>query len=428
MAEKITYTHLPGDPCLTQEQIFRYIDGTLLPAEMHAVEKHLLDCAFCSDALEGLQLTRERSKAGAFIPFANGKEEKGNKDENEPKTPIVLPLFQRRSTWYAIAATVTLIIGVTTFMKLTLSSPEMAKDSSGYAQVTISNGDKKTADSSSPSSPDESRQDSIAVSGNSSYIDEQRQESANTSSKLQNAQVPVKDAEADKQEITLSQKAAAADEDAPANGAATVASGATTVYAASNEKQKDVLDDRLASKPKLEEAKNQPVVTESNYKSPGTQGRASKKDAKTRSGAKKESVAGTAGDYYSGKPAAQAPPTAGGVSEAEDVKVISNDAPQEAAPDTIVRLYPLKASDKDLDLSYENGVKMLDAGQTSASIVFFDEVLKNPAHHYYQDAQWKKAEALIKLNRKEEAKKLLNEIITGGGKYKDQAQEKLKTL
>lgn len=422
MAEKITYTHLPGDPCLTQEQIFRYIDGTLLPAEMHAVEKHLLDCAFCSDALEGLQLTRERSKAGPFIPFANGKEEKGNKDESEPKTPIVLPLFQRRSTWYAIAATVTLIIGVTTFMKLTLSSPEMAKDSSGLAEVTISNGDQKTADSFALSDMDASRQDSITTTGNTAHLKEEQQENTNAVSKTQVIQSPVEDAEADKPEITLSQKTAD-DETASADGPATITAPAPMTVI-SNEKQKAPGDQ--ASKPRTESDKIQ-LADNTAYKSQENKDRLAKKDGKTRSSQKKEN-AGAASDYYSDQPNTQAPAATGNVTqtEAEETKFSYDAAP--APQDTTPRLYPLKASDKDLDLSYENGVKMLDAGQTSASIVFFDEVLKNPSHHYYQDAQWKKAEALIRLNRKDEAKKLLNEIITGGGKYKTQAEEKLKTL
>ncbi|HET6992757.1 MAG TPA: hypothetical protein VFJ43_15595, partial [Bacteroidia bacterium] len=94
------------------------------------------------------------------------------------------------------------------------------------------------------------------------------------------------------------------------------------------------------------------------------------------------------------------------------------------------RMYPLplSGSEKDLDLSYENGVKMLNAGQASASLVLFDEVLKNPNHHYYQDAQWEKSLALIQLNRKAEAKILLEEIVKKGGKYKSQAEAELKKL
>ena len=92
------------------------------------------------------------------------------------------------------------------------------------------------------------------------------------------------------------------------------------------------------------------------------------------------------------------------------------------------RLYRNLATDEDLDLCYENGLKMLDSGQAAASITFFDQVLANPAHRYFEDAQWKKAEALLKLNRNDEAKTLLNEIVKTGRKYKPQAKEKLKKL
>src|SRR6185369_2425088 len=33
----------------------KYLDGSLGPAEQHRVERHLLDCEICSDAIAGLQ-------------------------------------------------------------------------------------------------------------------------------------------------------------------------------------------------------------------------------------------------------------------------------------------------------------------------------------------------------------------------------------
>jgi tetratricopeptide (TPR) repeat protein len=65
---KVNNTHILFDPqtaCLTEKAMFDYIDGKLTAAENHAVEKHLLDCAFCSEAMEGLELVKDRSKLRA---------------------------------------------------------------------------------------------------------------------------------------------------------------------------------------------------------------------------------------------------------------------------------------------------------------------------------------------------------------------------
>ena len=40
--------------CISVEQLFNYQNKKLSKKEMHEVEKHLLDCQLCSDALEGL--------------------------------------------------------------------------------------------------------------------------------------------------------------------------------------------------------------------------------------------------------------------------------------------------------------------------------------------------------------------------------------
>jgi TonB family protein len=50
--------------CIPEQTMFDYIDNKLSAKERHAVEKHLLDCEFCSDALEGLELVKDRERIG----------------------------------------------------------------------------------------------------------------------------------------------------------------------------------------------------------------------------------------------------------------------------------------------------------------------------------------------------------------------------
>ncbi|HXS36138.1 MAG TPA: zf-HC2 domain-containing protein [Flavipsychrobacter sp.] len=44
--------------CLTRRQIKDYLDGSMTPEECHAVEHHLNDCIFCSEAVDGMLDTR----------------------------------------------------------------------------------------------------------------------------------------------------------------------------------------------------------------------------------------------------------------------------------------------------------------------------------------------------------------------------------
>lgn len=47
--------------CLSEQIIFEYIDNALSPEQRYNVEKHLVDCELCSDALEGLALVNNRN-------------------------------------------------------------------------------------------------------------------------------------------------------------------------------------------------------------------------------------------------------------------------------------------------------------------------------------------------------------------------------
>lgn len=57
--------------CLSEQMLFDYIDKKLSPKENHAVEKHLLSCELCSDALEGLQITKDRKRIAAINQQVN---------------------------------------------------------------------------------------------------------------------------------------------------------------------------------------------------------------------------------------------------------------------------------------------------------------------------------------------------------------------
>lgn len=54
-------------PCLSQTEIKQYIQGQLTQEEVHKIEQHLIDCPFCSDAIEGFGKLQDFSEAESLL-------------------------------------------------------------------------------------------------------------------------------------------------------------------------------------------------------------------------------------------------------------------------------------------------------------------------------------------------------------------------
>jgi hypothetical protein len=59
--------------CLSFDQMIAYKAGNLSKEETHRVECHLIDCAFCSEALEGVEKLKNIKKAKSTIRRTNRK-------------------------------------------------------------------------------------------------------------------------------------------------------------------------------------------------------------------------------------------------------------------------------------------------------------------------------------------------------------------
>ncbi|MFI5149498.1 MAG: energy transducer TonB [Bacteroidia bacterium] len=58
-AENTYSSSLNGGHCLSTVALRQYVDGTLPKSHIHKVEKHLLDCDFCTHVLEDMDVTEE---------------------------------------------------------------------------------------------------------------------------------------------------------------------------------------------------------------------------------------------------------------------------------------------------------------------------------------------------------------------------------
>jgi len=93
--------------CISEQTMYNYIDKKLLPKEEHLVEKHLLDCDLCNDALEGLRLTKNRNRIHAI---------NAEIDKKLSKKSAKIVYFNYKSI-SAIAASLVLLIGAVVFFK-----------------------------------------------------------------------------------------------------------------------------------------------------------------------------------------------------------------------------------------------------------------------------------------------------------------------
>ncbi len=418
MAEQPTYKFLPEDKCLSESQLFDYIDGKLKASDMHFIEKHILSCGFCSDALDGLEKVKRREKVAAFIPSPVLKEEK-----EEPK---VIPLNPNRK-YYALAAGIVLILGITLFLKLSTSadfSKELA-DVSRKDSMSLPN--EETAKPAPPAVITEQLNESDTRAANDIVTQDAPKGTADpgffdVAPPLadENYFVPEKSAD----------ELSAADKSITSGEADGDMDDYPNVVGAKLEDVQQREESSVAKKEKLSTPQPKKAASQDDesgkYKQnkdaegKNDQQRVAEKDNTTKEvPVTLSTTAPTSVQTNSTVPA--------GTSSSE--YLYSTPTTGSVTTDSVTyRITTKTPSDVELDLSYENANKMLASGQAAASLSLYDEVLKNPAHKNYHDAQWKKAEALIQLKRIDEAKKLLNEIVAKNGKYKAQAKEKLKSL
>ena len=92
-----------GD-CIPEETMLRYIEGKLSSHENHLVEKHLLECEMCSDALEGLKMMQP-AKSKEIISDLNKKIDERLKSSERSEAKII-PF----NNYYRIAAVIALFI------------------------------------------------------------------------------------------------------------------------------------------------------------------------------------------------------------------------------------------------------------------------------------------------------------------------------
>jgi len=100
-------SHHPNSSCLSTEEMLDYSRGILSPSEQHSIEKHLLDCEMCSDALEGIQMMEDPNSLFAIEQELNLEVDEMIHAKQETKVRVLFP--------WRMAAAIALIF-VSTFV------------------------------------------------------------------------------------------------------------------------------------------------------------------------------------------------------------------------------------------------------------------------------------------------------------------------
>lgn len=122
MSKKLEHIIYNSSECIPEQTMFNYIDKKLSPKEEHEVEKHLIDCELCSDALEGLSATTNRTR----ITTINNEVDHRLSHSLQKKEAKIVSFNIK--TVFAIAASVLLLIGSIFLFNLFFSPKMEMKD------------------------------------------------------------------------------------------------------------------------------------------------------------------------------------------------------------------------------------------------------------------------------------------------------------
>lgn len=123
MNKDLNHSIFEETDCLSEQMLFDYTDKKLSPKENHVVERHLLSCELCSDALDGLQMVKDRKRIAIINQQIN---ERVAAPLIEETTKVVH--FNYKKVVISIAASVLLLIGGIFFFNILNKQKDLAQN------------------------------------------------------------------------------------------------------------------------------------------------------------------------------------------------------------------------------------------------------------------------------------------------------------
>lgn len=98
--------------CLSQDEIKRYVQGQMEEKEQRDVEKHLADCQFCSDAVEGYASVENFEQVDEVLEEFSLSSQEQNQIAQETKVVNIQEARASRSSFFLKAAAAILLISI----------------------------------------------------------------------------------------------------------------------------------------------------------------------------------------------------------------------------------------------------------------------------------------------------------------------------
>ncbi len=465
--------------CLSEDMLTKYVSGKLSPAEKHEVEKHLIDCEMCSDAVEGLGLVRDKRRISSITTDLN----RNIQDRTERKVVKVVFLRQYR-TQMAVAASVVLLVSLVWFFRSNITNKDLDPASSekifadkfepypADAEKDVSNS-SPVSESTAPIQgeiTDEEKEANRAVNTPASVMAENKKTVVNEpvvsndntgkfaqeggkgeqeyyriklSEKKAEAPVPGEEPKVDANEITETRDEAVAydkseqktTQQAPAKSppVTTTATGASATTQATLKKDK-------AKQAKMEEeaAKNQEgeevLALETKSKSGKSRGKfrsdeKSNQNAETQTSTP-QAVSGNTVPANTTTDARAVDSVSAFISAGDDRDMAMQKYEQKNYEGAALDFEKMLAKDPtDYNALFYSAVSYLSTGQTDKAIINLNKVLEKKDGEFYDAAQWYLSLAYIKKNDSANARKNLTELQKNPkSKYQKQADETLKEM
>lgn len=374
--------------CLTHNEMKEYLSGNLSEKGKHKVEFHIIDCEMCNDELEGFSFLQDNNKLHSIISSLNNSVDQKTKNEHLS----IAPKKNNFRRIFAIAASIALLITVGWVIKNTgfSSSNDLAEVAKTAKETKINreeeivthntDKDKKTAEDT-----DSGTIIDISENTKNDEVSKTEEEKSELNNLTANTETDSDINENEDVEIIVG-VSSEEDVDEVIAEIKPEITGETKIELADAEKEND------NSKSRSSDIEN-PVLSDFNTRG---EVKNSKKSEINISSLKESGILAFKVKSY-----------------------------KEASEDFEKYLINNR---KDYEIIYKSGVAYYHQKKYSVALKRFNKVINGDFNKYFEDAEWYKALTLIKLNKKEEALKLLKQIAYGHSDYKKQASDKIKEI
>lgn len=378
--------------CLTKEELIGYARGTLTGKRNHNVEKHLLDCELCSDAMEGVMLLKDP----AYLEDIN------NELIRKIGTEKLVQL-SKKTGWYLTAAAIVSVFLISGLYLLFI------KDS-GTNNENVAILKKEELKTESAAAVLGVPTDSITGQKNVSENNIDNLPKATNS--LSGAMLSATTANLDAAQISDDTKKdyllSATSSDKPAAGAE-----ATDAVAYEVAREEESMNEKnVPAQPAVETNDMKYDRSADQYKEAARAKRSSDETvvlskAKTVAIEKSSNVSNSVELKNAG------------------IRNLENNNYREALSDLKLAL---RQQPDDVEAIYYTGVTNYKMQENKKALAYFDQVMNHPDRKLFEDARWYKVLTYVEMNDNGNARVLIKKIIEEKSSYTERAQDLLEVI